>query len=101
MHQCKKADDQRSAERDDFYEHLQAVDFLPAHDRNGAISNVDQVISDKQNLIDFNAQIGVIRNQLRHENIAIAVTDSPDHDDDERRKQQVSSITGYIEIHNI
>lgn len=82
MQNRNDADDDRRFKRDGFNELAGCQNLFPANDRYRAIADVQKIIAQKQYLVDLMAQILMIRNQRRYEDVTVPVADPAyDHDD--------------------
>jgi hypothetical protein len=100
MHDAKQADDRGCLRGDGFDDIGVIFDDFPRSQRHRRISQVGQIIPDEQHFVDPMAQILMSRNQFRHENVAVPVTDLPDDDYDIRRDRQINHVRDDVEIHD-
>jgi len=99
MHHSQKQNDNSGAECNDLDELFRTYDCFPSDDRDRAVTHIQQVIRNEQNLVDLMAKIFVIGYELRHENVSVVITNFPHADDNEKCNQQINRVTQDVKIH--
>ena len=94
------ANDDCRLRRDGFDQLCFRCDFVPTDERHCTVTDVEQVITEQQNLVDFMAKVFMVWNELGNEQVAVFVANLTNDCDDANCDDEINGVAEDVEVHD-